>query len=214
MAERDIYLNRAKNWLIPQWARHVGRNGYIDDQLSVLITRGEDLEKVNETTTYVDFKYPSDLIRAVRHLGVFEHVDDCCEPMQARIRVLSSDKIDDALRSSFRSPSFKYRETVAIAASGGVRVYRGEMFKVTGATVDYVRLPKDIQTPSLEEAEGYINAKGEPVTQDIPLELTSPEIIQKIVNIAVLHARNDNNYLQNFQSKLQEQAQLPALALR
>lgn len=214
VAERDAYINRAKDWLLPRWAVHVGRNGYIDDQLRQIIVRGDSLPILSTTEEYVEAAYPDSLLRTVRVTASIEHVDDCCDPQTAVVRIVSSDKLHEFLRSAFRSPSFDYRETVGIVSDKGVRVYSGDDFNVKSVFLDYVRNVRDIQAPSLERAEKYINMDGEEVTEDVNFELDSPDIVQKIAGIAALFALNDNQYLNNFQSLLQELASAPGVAIR
>lgn len=198
-AEIDAYLNTAKDWVLPAFARLVNLNGFVDDQLQQIIEIGKNIEPTGRTEEYVEFAKPNaKVLRTLRRSVGIKHKEANCGPQKAFVRITTSDKLDQLLRDNYRKPSFSARETVALRTPGGLRVYNGEDFTVETAVMDYVRDIPYVQNPSADLDERYIDMEDRAVTENVDFELDSWHVANKIVGLAVMSYNADNENSKDF----------------
>lgn len=209
---RDMYLNRAIDWVLHELAVNYGKGGYYDDQIAQIVVTDKQLE-TSKGTDYVIAKRPSDQLRMLRVSAMVEHVDGCCDPEEAIVVIKSPDMIAEALRGNFTRPDWRYRQTVAMRTSEGVKVYNGHNLVVNDVKIDYIRDIPSVYAPS--EMEGtYKDEDGRTRGVDVDLELDSPFVKAQVEELAVLYALNDAKRLAEFQSQFREMIQKPEAIIR
>lgn len=199
--QRDFFLNKAKDNLLQFYAELVETQDIVRQYLREIIVRDKVLEGVDRGERYVA-NYPDNLLKPIK---VYAEVSklNCTQKRRLLIRRLPSDKIERALKNPHANRFWDFEETFGLESEKGFEVYQERGTKVEKVVLDYVRKVADVAGPEFEDAEKYISPEGNAVTGNVDLELSHPDLVAKIVSLAVLFAHQSLGNLTDFQSRYQ-----------
>lgn len=166
---------------------------YIDD-IEELLQPDVKLTKLKTYPTKVDFALPTNFFKEVSSFSLCSRGE--CKNIRLTDWFIKPKNLDVLLQNDNQSPSFDYRETLALLNNNKVSIYFND-FSVDEVFLTYYREPVDL------DIKGYTNIDGTPsVDQMIDLEDIN---IEEIINRTAVEALR--NYESTEQMQLQQQAQ-------
>lgn len=198
LAQRDYYINKAKNYLYELYAGHVENNDLLRQYLRPLIVRGEKLNGKVSGDKY-EVTYPGSFYKLLKISTALKKGK--CPSRDIIIRRPSSDKIDRARKNPNISRVWDFEETIGIENKEGFEFYHAGL-GVEKVELDYLKKLPDVASPEYENSETYITSDGTPVTVNADLQIDDPAFAQKIVAAAVLFAARDYGNIPDFESRL------------
>lgn len=210
--EIDSYLNEAKDILYSKRLDLLETIPQIREELKALEVKELCLSckahKTNKDACVVTL--PEDYYRKSRYRALI-FKDANCGDKDAFVRLLSSDKLTEALKDPMRDPSYEYEEVLMDEFDGGFIVYHNRKFDVKKICIDYFKKLKDIASPSLTTEKKYTNSSGELIEVDQGLVIDNPVFVNLLLDIAALSAGRDLGAVQDFQTQLNKIASLQKL---
>jgi hypothetical protein len=197
--ELDAYLTEAYRIYFENRVAIVETNPLVRNDLRPFEMKKVKLSLSEKDSTCVVAAYPSDFYQKLRVSALA--TSECTEPEELIVRAISSDDISEAFASPMWWPSWAWRETFADEAYDGLYVYQKD-FKVQSVFLDYIRAPKKIAAPSLLESGSYVDADGNTVSQDIPMEMDTTFAHRKVTDIAVLMIKRDLSDFPEYEAQL------------
>lgn len=198
--QRDFFLNKAKDNLVQYYAELVEANDIVRQYLREIVVRDRALKGSSGKERYVA-TFPADMLKPIKLYAVASK-KGCPDKRRLLVRRLSSDKIERALKNPHATRFWDFEETFGLESDKGFEIYQGDTI-IESVVLDYVRKVKDVAGPEFENAERYIDPQGKPVAGNVDLELTHPDLVAKIVSLAVLFAHRSQGNMTDFQSRYQ-----------
>src|SRR5690606_29045393 len=122
--------------------------------------------RVTKPTSKVDniscsIEYPDNFYQFLRGtcIGTRKKDDKTCERTIELFLTQSSD-LDSSLRDPFWKPSFEWEHGILEDLGNKLILYHNNDYDVDKITIEYLRKPKHIATPSLTDNKYYIDAEG------------------------------------------------------
>lgn len=198
--QRDFFLNKAKDNILQYYAEMVERDDMVRQYLREITVRDKVLTGEDREERYVA-AYPGDMLKPMKVYAIASR-PGCTDQRRLLIRRMSSDKIERALKNVHTNRFWDFEETFGFESDKGFEVYQGDT-KIERVVLDYVRKVKNVAGPEFENAEMYISPEGEAVTGNVDLELSHPDLVAKLVSLAVLFAHRSLGNLTDFQLRYQ-----------
>lgn len=199
--QRDFFLNKAKDNILQFYAELLETSDIVRQYLREVTVRDRVMTGQDKGERYVAL-YPLDVLKPLKVYAEAEREGCGNEQRRLIIRRLPSDKIERALKNVNARRFWDFEETFGLESDKGFEVYQGDT-KIVRVVMDYVRKVKDVAGPDFEDAERYISPEGHAVTGNVDLELTHPDLVPKIVSLAVLFAHQSLGNMTDFQSRYQ-----------
>lgn len=207
--EIDSYLNEAKDIAYSKRLDLLETSPQVREELRPLEVKELCLECVPRGTSPNSciVTLPDDYFRKSRYSATIYANEECGEKL-AFVRIMSSDKLTEALKDPQRDPSYEYEEVLMDEFDKGFIVFHNQKFEVRNICIDYFKKLVDIATPSLSTSKQYENSSGVLVTSDQGLIIDNPVFVNFMLDIAALSAGRDLGAVQDFQTQLQKIANL------
>lgn len=201
--EIDAYLNEAKDILYSKRLDILELNPQVKEELRPLEVKEVCLNciphKINKDACVVEL--PEDYFRKSRYRALI-YKDSDCGDKEAFLRIMTSDKLTEALKDPHRKPSYEYEELLMDEFDGGFLVFHNRECKVKKVCIDYYKKLVDIATPSLTQDKKYEDASGKSIVKDQGLVIDNPVFVNLLLDIAGLSAQRDLGAVQDFQMSL------------
>jgi hypothetical protein len=159
-----------------------------------LLELDKELSKVAEHNNRDDFALPTNFYRRATSYSLASK-DECSKQMLINWFIKPKDR-DVLLQNSDQSPSFEYRETLAIVNSGKLSVFK-DGFTVDRVLLSYYREPIDM------DIEGYNHVDGT-VSTNIQTDLSDMNI-EEVLDLTATEAIRNYESTQQLQIALQRQ---------
>lgn len=207
-AQRDFLFNKAIENLVQYYADFVEVNDTVRQYLREITIRGSEVKGALKGDYFIA-KYPDNFLKPLK---VFIEVGKtgCVENRKLLVRRLPSDKIDRALKNQNTKRLWDFEETFGQESSEGFEIYVSDL-KPVRVVFDYVRKVKKVRGPEFENAEQYITTEGEAVTDNVDLELSHPDLVNKIISLAVLFGHRNMGNITDFKTRYESIVNLERL---
>lgn len=196
--QRDYLLNKAVVDLIQFYGDLVETNDTVRQYLREIIVRDTVLKGVSGPERYVA-ELPKNFLKPLK-VYVEVNKTGCIETRRLLVRRLPSDKIERALKNVNANRFWDFEETFGLESDKGFEIYHGGLI-VKKAVLDYLRTVPLVKGPEFEDAERYINTEGQVETNNVNLELSHPDLVKKIVSLAVLFGHRNLGNTTEFRSR-------------
>lgn len=199
--QRDFFLNKAKDNILQHYAELFEKEDIVRQYLREITVRDRVMTGQDKGERYVAI-YPLDMLKPVKVYAEATKVGCLNQQRRLIIRRLPSDKIERALKNVNARRFWDFEETFGLESERGLEVYQGDT-QVQRVVLDYVRKVRNVAGPEFEDAEKYISPEGNAVSGNVDLELSHPDLVSKMVSLAVLFAHQSLGNLTDFQSRYQ-----------
>lgn len=203
----DAFINGAIDIVFENLAVNFEKNTLSRNYLRQLEVKNKKLKvkKQDKDISYVDF--PEDLYMLTRQVAK-ACKDDCDTEKILDLYIVQTSDLTQALKDPNWEPSFEWEQALAEDAGNSLFIYHNCKFNLKTVTIDYLRRPKYIATPSmLKNGASYIR-DGVKITNDINFEITNTQLWRLVVAVAVLRTKLALGDLQDYNTELQNVFQL------
>lgn len=179
-------------------------DSYYRDALRCLEVKNHNLKenKKSKTASESVFTIPDDSYRVIR-AQVYAKTKNCPQKKMRAIKVQSDDL--EALRcDEFWKSSYEWEQILYDESKEGFHFFHEGQMDVAKVDIDYYLRPSEIHAPSMAKDGEYIDWCGEKRTIDCDLELDKVFDNRKIVDIAIVLARQNLEEFQGSQAKINE----------
>lgn len=198
----DEYINEAVQVWVKNRALFPEINSDRRNDLRKLEIKGKKLKFTSESDRVVA-ELPKDFFKRIGQEAVGSiGCENCnCDNRVIKIRIKQSGEISDLLSDPYWKPSFEWGETIGDEDHRGLHVWHNGEFTIDEITIDYIRKPKEVRTPSLM-AEGYYTIGTKRYSTNSGLELDETHQINEITDLAALFILRDYGDGQEYQSQI------------
>lgn len=194
--QRDYYLNKGKDIVI-EWLTSLDEtNDTVRRYLQQIVIRNKELPvKLSGKEYIADF--PADFFKHKALYGIATR-KGCSTERRVKIGRPGSEKYQTAIINPNTNRIWDFEKTFALEAFDGLHVLTEEDVTLR-IFLDYIRKVRDVAYPSGADGGSYIGSDGNPVTEDVHLELDTAFFHNKIVNMAVLEIKKDYSHPNDYQ---------------
>lgn len=163
-------------------------NSHYRNALKPLEVKEQEFVKVNVTENYDIYKAPEKIFKILRLRALASK--EGCGTKEIPISFFQTDDLDNSMSSGFLKPSFAWELLIGDEGKEGYYIWHKSDCDILKVIGDYYIPPEDIQYPSGSDEKSYIDWNGKKQTKDVGLALDANFIFDRIIDMAILVARN------------------------
>lgn len=190
-----LLFNEEKRKFMDEVSSRQENSDYIED-IEELLELDKELIKVSEQTNKTNFTLPPRFYKRVGGYSVA--TKGSCKNITLTNWFIKPKDKDVLAGNSNQSPSFEYRETLALLNSGKVSVYK-DGFTINKAYLSYYREPLDINIAGYKQLDGQPSVNAATDLSDRNIDL--------IIDRAATEAVRNYQSTEQLQLALQRKAQ-------
>lgn len=196
----DGFLNEAIDQIFENFAVKFEYNTQVRNHLRQLEVKNKEIKAkaLNKESSYID--YPKDFYMLTR--ATTRGCKGSCERSIDLFTIQTSD-LTSALKDPNWEPSFDWEQGLIDDVGNSLIVYHNCKYDVKSVTIDYLRKPKPIATPSLANGN-YIIHDGTSISKDIDFEIDSTFFWRKAVRLAAINTALALGDYPNYQQEVAE----------
>ena len=185
-----LYNEQKRKWLDNTIKKREG--SYEIESIKEILEIDVELIKDTEGTTKTDFLLPANFFRSVSSYNLASRGQ--CKNQVLINWFVKPKNLNVLLQNDNHSPSFDYRETIALINKDRITVYKND-FEIEKTYLTYYREPQDINIL------GYIQLDGTP-SVDVSPDISNQNV-EEIINLTAAEAIRNAESVEQLQIALQ-----------